>query len=68
MVIAHSMGTIISYDVLREIGREHPGMTVEHYVTIGSPLGLPHVKKKISEENRLVRTPSIVRRWSNLAD
>jgi len=29
---------------------------------------LPHVKHKIIKENRLVRTPSIVKNWTNLAD
>lgn len=68
MVVAHSMGSIVAYDVLRELGREDPTLSVEHLVTIGSPLGMPHVKYKIMEESALVRTPSIVRRWSNLAD
>jgi hypothetical protein len=68
MVIAHSMGSIIAYDVLRALGREDPARVIDHFVTIGSPLGLPHVKHKIYEENDLVRTPSVVRRWTNFAD
>ncbi len=68
MVVAHSMGTIIAYDVLRELGREDASISIDHFVTIGSPLGLPHVKYKIMEENPLIRTPSIVKKWSNLAD
>src|SRR6516225_6081339 len=60
MLIGHSMGSIIAYDVLRIIGRETPPVSVDHFVTIGSPLGLPHVKTKIYEENDLVRTPSVV--------
>jgi len=68
MVVAHSMGTIIAYDVLRELGSEDANLSIEHFVTMGSPLGLPHVKHKIIEENRLVRTPSIVKKWTNLAD
>lgn len=68
MVVAHSMGSIIAYDVLREIGREDPLISIEHFVTIGSPLGIPHVKYKISKENALIRTPSVVKRWTNFAD
>jgi len=68
MVIAHSMGSIIAYDVLRAIGRVDPTLSINHFVTIGSPLGLPHVKYKIIQENSLVRTPSIVKKWTNLAD
>jgi hypothetical protein len=68
MLIAHSMGTIIAYDVLRRLGRDDPQFRVDHLVTIGSPLGMPHVKYKIQQENDLVRTPSIVGRWTNFAD
>ena len=68
MLIAHSMGSIIAYDVLRLIGREIPGYRIDHFVTIGSPLGLPHVKHKIYQENDLVRTPTVVSKWTNFAD
>jgi hypothetical protein len=68
MILSHSMGTIISYDVLRDLGKEFPRIIVDHFVTLGSPLGIPHVKYKIASENPLVRTPSIVKKWSNFAD
>ncbi len=68
MVVAHSMGSIVAYDVLRTIGREDPTVSISHFVTIGSPLGLPHVKYKIILEQPLVRTPSIVKKWTNFAD
>ncbi len=68
MILSHSMGTIIAYDVLRILGEESRRLVVDHFITLGSPLGLPHVKYKIAQENRLVRTPSIVKRWSNFAD
>jgi len=68
MIVAHSMGSIIAYDVLRSLGRTDKTVSIEHFVTIGSPLGIPHVKRRISEENPMVRTPSIVKKWSNLAD
>jgi Alpha/beta hydrolase of unknown function (DUF900) len=68
MLIAHSMGSIIAYDVLRLLGRQTPSFPVDHFVTIGSPVGLPHVKYKIFQENDLVRTPSVVGRWTNFAD
>jgi len=75
MLIAHSMGSIIAYDMLRNIGRENPAFSVAHFVTIGSPLGLPHVKAKVYEERSSyspavpVRTPTIVtEKWVNYAD
>ena len=68
MVIAHSMGSIVAYDVLRELGQSSPQLEVGHCLTIGSPLGLPYVKYKIASENDRVRTPTVVRKWTNLAD
>ena len=75
MVIAHSMGSIIAYDVLRDIGRTDQPVRVRDFVTIGSPLGLPHVKGNIYREREHyskkapVRTPTIVtQRWINFAD
>lgn len=68
MLIAHSMGSIVAYDVLRALGKENPKFEVDHLVTLGSPLGMPYVLHKIRNENSAVRTPSVVRRWTNLAD
>ena len=73
MLIAHSMGTIISYDVLRDLGRRDRDFPLHHYVTIGSPLGMPHVKANIHRERSYardaVRTPTVVtERWVNYAD
>ena len=68
MILSHSMGTIIAYDVLRALGKTNPKFTIDHFITFGSPLGLPHVKRKIIEENPLIRTPSIVRQWTNFSD
>jgi pimeloyl-ACP methyl ester carboxylesterase len=40
VVVGHSLGTIISYVVLRN----HPHLKVKKYITIGSPLGLTAVR------------------------
>jgi hypothetical protein len=72
MLIAHSMGSIITYNVLRDLGRSGAGITIDRLVTIGSPLGLPYVKGKIKQERSYdprVRTPTIVTgSWKNFAD
>ncbi len=72
LLIAHSMGSIIAYDALRDLGRDDPDFELSHWVTIGSPLGLPHVKAKIVQErsyDNRVRTPSVVKHsWVNFAD
>lgn len=69
MLIAHSMGSIIAYDVLRDLGKEKPNLKLHSFVTVGSPLGLPLVKKNVRMERDVARTPSIVERaWINFAD
>jgi hypothetical protein len=79
LLVSHSMGTIISYDVLRDLGREDRKFTVDQFVTLGSPLGLSLVKARVASERALtfdrkpdkdpVRTPTIVREsWVNFAD
>lgn len=73
MLIAHSMGTIIAWDVLT---RYVPDIKIDTFVTIGSPLGIPIVKSKIlketppSEREKLqLKTPeNIVSKWYNLSD
>jgi len=74
LLIAHSMGSIISYDVLRNLGEKQDAYDIEHFVTIGCPLGLPHVKINIQEERKhrpgeALRTPTVVSKsWKNFAD
>lgn len=76
MLVAHSMGSIIAYDVLTLLGQSHSDFSIDSFVTIGSPLGLPHVRNKIVEEfvhrgevTDRVRTPSVVtNQWVNFAD
>ncbi|HTE16004.1 MAG TPA: alpha/beta hydrolase [Burkholderiales bacterium] len=76
MLIGHSMGSIIAYDVLRRLGQESGTVCIRHLVTLGSPLGLPHVKLKAEKffadgvyGDATLRTPTIVEKsWVNFAD
>jgi hypothetical protein len=67
VVLAHSLGSVVAYEALHA----HPELTVDCFVTLGSPLGLPGgifdhlVPAPIS--NRGAR-PTGVRYWVNLAD
>lgn len=73
MLIGHSMGSIIAYDVLTFIA---PELKIKNFITIGSPLGLPVVISKIALEmrnygindTRLKTPPGITGKWYNLAD
>lgn len=70
LLIAHSMGTIIAFDV---ISLENPAIKVDTLVTMGSPLGLPIIQSKILAErqiskNELQIPPHITSDWYNFFD
>lgn len=72
MILSHSMGTIIAYDVLQF---ELKNQNIHTFVTMGSPLGLPFIRAKIAKELRTanndlkIRTPECVSSsWLNFAD
>ncbi len=65
MLIAHSMGSIVAYDVLRNAERTLRGLEVAHFVTVGSPLGLSDLKTVFGGP-RFV--PECVACWSNFSD
>lgn len=72
-LLAHSMGTIIAYDVLLH---GNPVIPVHTLITFGSPLGFPVIRKHIQQEMGLgpddsvtLPTPDAVRhRWLNFSD
>ncbi len=72
LLIGHSMGSIIAYDVLTQ---SVPDVNVHTLITIGSPLGLPIIIKKIQTEQGMdnktciVPSPENIRhKWYNFAD
>lgn len=73
MIIAHSMGSIITFDVLSFL---IPEARINTLVTIGSPLGLPIVVSKIAAEQKkklkgksiMATPPGVTSNWFNLAD
>jgi hypothetical protein len=73
LLIGHSMGSIIAYDVLTQ---SVPDTTIHTLVTMGSPLGLPPIMIKILAEQRkkpkrhlTARTPeNITKAWYNFFD
>ncbi|MBE3072387.1 MAG: hypothetical protein IMZ67_05375 [Acidobacteria bacterium] len=68
VVIGHSLGSVIAYDVLRRLGT--PETTVPLLVTLGSPLGLSEVQHVLRRwtRRRVLRVPGCVERWVNVAD
>ena len=70
VVIAHSQGSMIAYDVLRQLKKAH--CDVPLFVTIGSPLGLAEVQdilktRDFAHTNNLP-FPECVETWVNVAD
>ena len=73
LLIAHSMGTIVTYEVLIQSEKE---LEIESLITIGSPLGVPFIFEKLKNElsvvpgnNNKLRTPENIKtEWINLAD
>jgi hypothetical protein len=63
VVITHSLGTVIAYDVLRE--PRFAGRTVPLLVTLGSPLGYTEIQDVVTKPLQL---PAPVRLWANFAD
>jgi len=73
LLIAHSMGTIVAYEVLIDVEDE---INIDSLITIGSPLGVPFIFEKlkndgsiVADEGRKLRTPeNILTGWKSLAD
>lgn len=73
LIIGHSMGSIIAYDVLTFTV---PEVNVNTFITMGSPLGLPVIRAKIAAESnsnhldpiQLLTPPSVNNQWINYSD
>jgi hypothetical protein len=73
MLIAHSMGSIVAYDVLVE---NAGNFQVDTFMTMGSPLGLPVIMGKIAAERgvaksgrqKLTTPENVMRNWLNFSD
>ncbi|MFJ3511029.1 hypothetical protein [Streptomyces luteogriseus] len=66
VVVAHSLGSVVAYETLHA----HPDLDIDLLLTLGSPLGLPAIMRKLDPEpvdGRGARPPG-VRHWVNIAD
>lgn len=63
VVVAHSLGSIIAYRVLRDLGRS---ANVKRLITLGSPLGLETIRRQLSPPARTF--PAGVGSWFNAFD
>ncbi|HUE10004.1 MAG TPA: hypothetical protein VMQ54_03650 [Steroidobacteraceae bacterium] len=67
VLVTHSMGTMVAYDVLRNCGGCPP---IDTLFTLGSPLGVQEVQDElVAADRRTVDFPSArLRRWINVYD
>ncbi|SDZ20313.1 hypothetical protein SAMN05660209_05015 [Geodermatophilus africanus] len=63
VVVGHSLGSIIAYDVLAEASSAR--LQVPLFVTVGSPLGITEVQDLVEQP---LRVPSAVKAWLNASD
>ena len=66
VIVAHSLGTIVLYDVLSEPA--FAGLSIE-LVTVGCPLGIANVQDELRDRaGRPNPVPRSVKAWANYAD
>ncbi|MET7456283.1 hypothetical protein ABZT03_31280 [Streptomyces sp. NPDC005574] len=66
VLVAHSLGTVVAYEALHA----YPELRLDLFVTVGSPLGLPALLRKLEPEPcglRGTRPPGVAH-WINIAD
>ena len=70
LLAAHSMGSVIAYDALREMSHDkRDDLRIDLLLTMGSPLGQSYLQRRILGNDRTgaVRYPQNIRRWVNLS-
>ncbi|MEO9967672.1 MAG: alpha/beta hydrolase [Reichenbachiella sp.] len=72
LIIAHSMGSIIAYDVLLQLRGE---IDIKGFISMGSPMGLPLIREKIMQDHGLPfddeplpPTPEGIEAWYSFCD
>ncbi len=72
VIVAHSQGSMIAYDLLSQIEQlEGTKIEVELFLTLGSPLGIPHVRRRIGQltnQTSGLMVPPNVKQWINIVD
>lgn len=69
LVIGHSLGSVIAYDSLWTASHLEPlDCSVDLFLTLGSPLGIRFVQRRLLGHDALgrLRYPTNIRRWCNI--
>ncbi|HIF9319192.1 lipase family protein [Photobacterium damselae] len=70
-LISHSLGTVIAYNVLQKLAaqRTTQDITIDKWITLGSPLGLASVKAQLKQNLQgSLAVPENVLVWHNYSD
>ncbi|HIF9066827.1 TPA: hypothetical protein ACX6MF_003317 [Photobacterium damselae] len=70
-LISHSLGTVIAYNVLQKLTaqRTTQDITIDKWITLGSPLGLASVKAQLKRNLQgSLSVPENVSAWHNYSD
>jgi len=69
LLIGHSLGSVIAYDTLWELSRQEGVEGKVDFLTLGSPLGLHYVQRRLLGMNNQGKKsyPDRIRRWINLS-
>ncbi|HIF9118817.1 TPA: hypothetical protein ACX6S1_002183 [Photobacterium damselae] len=70
-LISHSLGTVIAYNVLQKLAaqRTTQDITIDKWITLGSPLGLASVKAQLKRNIQgSLAVPENVSAWHNYSD
>lgn len=67
VVVAHSLGTVVAYNLLRQQGKES-GWEVPLFVTVGSPLAVTEIRSTMKGLASPIRCPECVTKWFNAMD
>lgn len=63
VVVSHSLGTVVAYNLLRREGKSNRWM-VPLFITLGSPLAVTMIKKRLAPNKH----PECVDKWFNAMD
>ena len=70
LLIGHSLGSVIAYDTLWELSHieKLPGK-VDMFLTIGSPLGMNYVQRRLAGNNYTAKKkyPDNINHWANIS-
>jgi len=69
LLIGHSLGSVIAYDTLWELSRQQGIAGKVDFLTLGSPMGLHYVQRRLLGMNNHDKKsyPDRIRRWMNFS-